>query len=75
MTFLRDHTNAQFRQLQDVTIVDVPKRVYIFEVLCNTDTHTHTHTHTHITQRRWKWIKSEGAPPKKTDATWTNFVS
>ena len=32
ITFLRDHQNAQFRQLVDVTALDVPKRVYRFEV-------------------------------------------
>ena len=33
LTFLRDHQNAQFRQLQDITALDVPKRVYRFEVM------------------------------------------
>ena len=33
LTFLRDHTNAQFRQLVDITAVDVPKRHYRFEVI------------------------------------------
>lgn len=32
LTFLRDHTNAQFRQLMDITAIDVPKRHYRFEV-------------------------------------------
>ncbi len=32
LTFLRDHQNAQFRQLVDVTALDVPKRLYRFEV-------------------------------------------
>ena len=32
LTFLRDHQNCQFRQLQDVTAVDVPKRIFRFEV-------------------------------------------
>lgn len=32
LTFLRDHHNAQFRQLMELTAVDVPKRVYRFEV-------------------------------------------
>lgn len=32
LTFLRDHTNGQFRQLQDVTVIDVPRRVFRFEV-------------------------------------------
>lgn len=33
LTFLRDHQNAQFRQLQDITALDVPKRIYRFEVM------------------------------------------
>ena len=32
LTFLRDHQNCQFRQLQDITAVDVPKRICRFEV-------------------------------------------
>ena len=32
LTFLRDHQNAQFRSLMELTAVDVPKRVYRFEV-------------------------------------------
>lgn len=32
LTFLRDHHNAQFRQLLDITAVDVPRNVYRFEV-------------------------------------------
>ena len=32
LTFLRDHHNAQFRQLADLTALDVPKRVFRFEV-------------------------------------------
>lgn len=32
LTFLRDHHNAQFRLLMDVTAVDIPKNVYRFEV-------------------------------------------
>lgn len=32
MTFLRDHTNAQFRTLIDIAGVDVPTRVHRFEV-------------------------------------------
>ena len=32
LTFLRDHQNAQYTQLVDITAVDVPKRVYRFEV-------------------------------------------
>ena len=31
LTFLRDHTNSQFRQLADMTVVDVPRRVFRFE--------------------------------------------
>ena len=36
LTFLRDHQNAQFRSLMELTAVDVPKRVYRFEVMCMT---------------------------------------
>lgn len=32
LTFLRDHTNAQFRNMIDLTAVDVPTRQYRFEV-------------------------------------------
>lgn len=32
LTFLRDHQNAQFRSLMELTAVDVPKKVYRFEV-------------------------------------------
>lgn len=32
LTFLRDHHNAQFRLLVDITAVDIPKNVYRFEV-------------------------------------------
>lgn len=32
LTFLRDHTNAQFKSIADQTAVDVPKRAYRFEV-------------------------------------------
>lgn len=32
LTFLRDHTNAQFRNLTDLTAVDVPTRQNRFEV-------------------------------------------
>lgn len=39
LTFLRDHTNAQFRNMIDLTAVDIPTRQNRFEV------HTHTHTH------------------------------
>ena len=33
LTFLRDHTNAQYKQLIDLTAVDWPSRPYRFEVL------------------------------------------
>uniref|UniRef100_A0A7J7X1H3 NADH dehydrogenase [ubiquinone] iron-sulfur protein 3, mitochondrial n=1 Tax=Pipistrellus kuhlii TaxID=59472 RepID=A0A7J7X1H3_PIPKU len=32
LTFLRDHTNAQFRSLADLTAVDIPTRQNRFEV-------------------------------------------
>ena len=32
LTFLRDHQNAQFRQLMELTAVDVPKKMYRYEV-------------------------------------------
>ena len=32
LTFLRDHHNGQFRQLVDITAVDVQRNVYRFEV-------------------------------------------
>ena len=32
LTLLRDHHNAQFRQLIDITAIDVPTRPYRFEV-------------------------------------------
>ena len=32
MTFLRDHTNAQFKSLADITAIDVPSRENRFEV-------------------------------------------
>ncbi|XP_030415677.1 NADH dehydrogenase [ubiquinone] iron-sulfur protein 3, mitochondrial isoform X2 [Gopherus evgoodei] len=32
LTFLRDHTNAQFKSLADLTAIDVPTRQYRFEV-------------------------------------------
>lgn len=32
LTFLRDHTNAQFKSIADQTAIDVPKRPYRFEV-------------------------------------------
>ncbi|XP_057291463.1 NADH dehydrogenase [ubiquinone] iron-sulfur protein 3, mitochondrial-like [Hydractinia symbiolongicarpus] len=33
ITFLRDHTNAQFKQLIDMTVVDWPSKPYRFEVV------------------------------------------
>ena len=33
LEFLRDHTNAQFKQLMDMTAIDVPAKPYRFEVL------------------------------------------
>lgn len=35
LTFLRDHQNAQHTQLMDITAVDMPKRVYRFELVYN----------------------------------------
>ncbi|KAK3527811.1 hypothetical protein QTP86_006882 [Hemibagrus guttatus] len=35
LTFLRDHTNAQFRNLTDLTVVDVPTRQNRFEIVYN----------------------------------------
>ncbi|CAN0086682.1 unnamed protein product [Bubo scandiacus] len=35
LTFLRDHTNAQFKSLADLTAVDVPSRQYRFEIVYN----------------------------------------
>merc|ERR1740131_330920 len=35
LTFLRDHTNAQFRSLSDLCGMDVPSRPYRFEVIYN----------------------------------------
>eukprot|EP01137_Pigoraptor_chileana_P020634 Opistho-2@83226 len=35
LTFLRDHTNAQYKLLMDVAGMDVPKRKYRFEVIYN----------------------------------------
>lgn len=35
LTFLRDHQNSEFRQLQDVTVVDIPKNVCRFELVYN----------------------------------------
>ena len=33
MTFLRDHHNAQFKSLIDITAIDVPTRSHRFEVI------------------------------------------
>jgi len=35
LEFLRDHTNGQFKQLMDMTAVDVPSRPYRFEIVYN----------------------------------------
>ncbi|XP_063800636.1 NADH dehydrogenase [ubiquinone] iron-sulfur protein 3, mitochondrial [Pseudophryne corroboree] len=35
MTFLRDHTNAQFKSLADLTAVDIPTRENRFEIVYN----------------------------------------
>ncbi|KAG7315291.1 hypothetical protein KOW79_021379 [Hemibagrus wyckioides] len=35
LTFLRDHTNAQFRNMTDLTAVDVPSRQNRFEIVYN----------------------------------------
>ena len=32
LTFLRDHTNAQYKSMVDLTAVDVPSRPFRFEV-------------------------------------------
>lgn len=47
LTFLRDHTNAQFRNMTDLTAVDIPTRQNRFEVAshhmyhdCPPPTHT-----------------------------------
>lgn len=32
LTFLKDHTNAQFENIIDIAGVDIPARVYRFEV-------------------------------------------
>jgi NADH dehydrogenase (ubiquinone) Fe-S protein 3 len=32
LTFLRDHSTAQFQQLMDITVIDVPTREFRFEV-------------------------------------------
>lgn len=39
LTFLRDHTNAQFRNMIDLTAVDVPTRQNRFEVAGPTEWH------------------------------------
>ncbi|XP_030056802.1 NADH dehydrogenase [ubiquinone] iron-sulfur protein 3, mitochondrial [Microcaecilia unicolor] len=35
LTFLRDHTNAQFKSLADMTAIDVPTRLNRFEIVYN----------------------------------------
>ncbi|XP_041052729.1 NADH dehydrogenase [ubiquinone] iron-sulfur protein 3, mitochondrial isoform X2 [Carcharodon carcharias] len=35
LTFLRDHTNAQFKSLADETAVDIPSRSFRFEIVYN----------------------------------------
>ncbi|CAF0788635.1 unnamed protein product [Didymodactylos carnosus] len=35
ITFLKDHTNGQFVSLADITAIDVPTRVYRFELIYN----------------------------------------
>lgn len=35
ITFLKDHTNAQFNNISDVTAIDVPSRVNRFEIIYN----------------------------------------
>ncbi|XP_065065240.1 NADH dehydrogenase [ubiquinone] iron-sulfur protein 3, mitochondrial-like [Rhopilema esculentum] len=35
LEFLRDHTNSQFKQLMDMTVVDIPSKPYRFEVVYN----------------------------------------
>ncbi|KAL1955691.1 hypothetical protein VTO42DRAFT_8163 [Malbranchea cinnamomea] len=35
MTFLRDHTSAEYKQVSDITAVDFPTREYRFEVVYN----------------------------------------
>ncbi|XP_060889176.1 NADH dehydrogenase [ubiquinone] iron-sulfur protein 3, mitochondrial-like [Labrus mixtus] len=35
LTFLRDHTNAQFRNMIDLTAVDIPSRQNRFEIVYN----------------------------------------
>lgn len=43
LTFLRDHTNAQFRNMIDLTAVDIPTRQNRFEVLCVNTKQTSTY--------------------------------
>ncbi|KAJ0066658.1 hypothetical protein NL108_016764, partial [Boleophthalmus pectinirostris] len=35
LTFLRDHTNAQYRNMIDLTAVDIPTRANRFEIVYN----------------------------------------
>ncbi|EDO37044.1 predicted protein, partial [Nematostella vectensis] len=35
LTFLRDHTNAEFKSMADLTAIDVPSRPYRFEIIYN----------------------------------------
>ncbi|CAF1661377.1 unnamed protein product, partial [Didymodactylos carnosus] len=35
ISFLKDHTNGQFVSLADITAIDVPTRVYRFELIYN----------------------------------------
>lgn len=35
ITFLKDHTNAQFDNISDITAVDVPTRLNRFEIVYN----------------------------------------
>lgn len=35
IAFLKDHTNAQFSSLSDITAIDVPTRIYRFELVYN----------------------------------------
>uniref|UniRef100_A0A668AX54 NADH dehydrogenase [ubiquinone] iron-sulfur protein 3, mitochondrial n=1 Tax=Myripristis murdjan TaxID=586833 RepID=A0A668AX54_9TELE len=56
LTFLRDHTNAQFGNMIDLTAVDIPTRQNRFEVGARLLSHTHTHTHTHTAEPSIKHI-------------------
>lgn len=50
LTFLRDHTNAQFRNMIDLTAVDIPSRQNRFEVAAHPHTlHTTTFTPLRLT--------------------------